>query len=150
MALYWIVLAMMLRLSPSEHPMLRHGTLATAITLVALEEPPLFASDASRERTAALLVAIAFRESSLTPSITGDGGHSVCAMQIYDGPKSLNDDPVACIRAGHRMLKTSIQVDRSHPVAHYARGPRYTSDEARRISADRMALAGYVQTASKR
>jgi len=140
-ALYWIVLSMMLRLSPTETPIARHGALATAITIVSLEDGPLFANDPDLERTAALLVAVAFRESSLTTSITGDGGRSVCAMQIYDGAKTLNDDPIACVRTGYRMLKTSIRVDRTNPVAFYARGPRFASEEARRISRDRMALA---------
>jgi len=140
-ALYWIVLSMMLRLSPTETPIVRHGALATAITIVSLEEGALFANDPDLERTAALLVAVAFRESSLTASIVGDGGHAVCAMQIYDGPRTLNDDPIACVRMGHRMLKTSIRVDRTNPIAFYARGPRFASEEARRISRDRMALA---------
>jgi len=140
-ALYWIVLSMMLRLSPTETPIVRHGALATAITIVSLEEGPLFANDPDLERTVALLVAVAFRESSLTASVTGDGGRAVCAMQIYDGPRTLNDDPIACVRTGHRMLKTSIRVDRMNPVAFYARGPRFASEEARRISRDRMALA---------
>ena len=141
MTLYWTVLAMMLRLSPSDQPMARHGALATAITIVVVEEGPLFANDADLERTAALLVAVAFRESSLTASILGDGGRSVCAMQIHGGDPSLNDDAVACVRTGHRMLKTSVRVDRANPVAFYARGPRFESEEARRISRDRMALA---------
>lgn len=139
--LYWTVIAMMLRLSPSDAPLERHNDLASAITIVASEEGPLFSDDASLERTSALLVAVAFRESSLRANVTGDGGHSVCAMQIYDGPKSLNEDPVACVRAGYRMIKTSIRVDRTNPIAFYARGPRYASEEARRISRDRMALA---------
>lgn len=141
MSLYWVVLAMMLRLSPSDDPIARHGALAVAITTVASEESPLFAGDESRERTAALLVAVAFRESSLNASITGDGGHSVCAMQIYDGGQALNEDPIACVRTGFRMLRTSIRVDRTNPVAFYARGPRWDSEGARRISRDRMALA---------
>ncbi len=140
-SLYWVVLAMMLRLSPAEHPIGRHGALAVAISTVVTEEGALFSSDETLERTSALLVAIAFRESSLTANILGDGGRSVCAMQIYGGAKSLNDDPIACIRAGYRMLRTSIRVDRENPVAFYARGPRYASEEARRISRDRMALA---------
>lgn len=139
--LYWVVLAMMLRLSPSETPIARHGALAVAISTVATEEGALFANDVDLERTVALLVAVAFRESSLTASILGDGGRSVCAMQIHGGDPALNDDAVACVRAGYRMLKTSVRVDRSNPVAFYARGPRFESEEARRISRDRMALA---------
>lgn len=146
MALYWIVLAMMLRLSPSDHPIVRHGTLATAIAIVVNEEPPLFVDDDTREKSAALVVAVAFRESSLRVDAIGDGGHSVCAMQIYDGPKTLSDDPIACVRTGYRMLRQSIRVDRKNPVASYARGPRWDTEEARRISRDRMALAHSLVT----
>jgi len=144
--LYVIVLAMMLRLSPSSDPIVRHGALASAIAIVVVEDGAIFADDASGERSAALLVAVAFRESSLTPRITGDGGHSVCAMQIYDGAKALNDDPIACVRAGYRLLRASARVDPLNPVAAYARGPRYRSEEARRISRDRMILARSLVT----
>lgn len=140
-ALYWVVLAMMVHLSPTDDPIVRHGELATAIAIVTSEEAPLFAGDVTRERTAALLVAVAFRESSLTASILGDGGRSVCAMQIHGGATQLNEDPIACVRTGYRMLRESIRVDRTNPVAFYARGPRYASEEAQRISRDRMALA---------
>ncbi len=141
MSLYGTVLAMMLKLAPSDDPIARHGALATAISVVATEEGALFANDPKLERTVSLLVAVAFRESSLTANIVGDGGRSVCAMQIHGGSASLNEDPIACVRVGHKMLKVSIGVDRTNPVAFYARGPRYTSEEARRISRDRMALA---------
>ncbi len=99
------------------------------------------AVNATSETEAAIFTSVAFRESSLINSLSGDGGHSVCAMQIYDGPKSLLDDPIACVERGARMLRDSRRVDPSHPIAFYARGPRYKSDVAQRISNDRMALA---------
>lgn len=145
-ALYLSILAMMLHLSPSENPEARHGQLAKAITLVATSEGPLFKDDTDLKKTTALLVAIAFRESSLTLNVVGDSGRSVCAMQIHNGPKSLLSDPVGCVREGYRILKESIRVDPTNPVAYYARGPRYTSEEARRISRDRMRLAHSLQS----
>ena len=78
-ALYWVVLAMMLRLSPSDDPIVRHGALAVAIATVVTDENPVFAGDDSRERTSALIVAVAFRESSLNASITGDGRSTTAA-----------------------------------------------------------------------
>ncbi len=90
---------------------------------------------------AAVFTAVTFRESSLRNDVTGDGGHSVCAMQIYDGPKSLLADPIACVATGARMLRESRRVDPANPIAFYARGPRYKSVEAQRISRDRMQLA---------
>lgn len=145
-ALYLSILAMMLKLSPSEHPEERHGELAKAITLVVTSEGALFKDDTDLSKTSSLIVAIAFRESSFTLNVTGDSGRSVCAMQIHNGPKSLLSDSVGCVREGYRILKESIKVDPSNPVAYYARGPRYTSDEARRISRDRMHLAHSIQS----
>ncbi len=99
------------------------------------------AVNAQNEMEAAVITAVAFRESSLINDKTGDGGHSVCAMQIYDGPKSLLADPLACVARGVTMLRESKRIDPANPIAFYARGPRYKSEEARRISRDRMALA---------
>lgn len=52
----------------------------------------------------------------------------------------LTRDPLACTRKAHAILKESIRIDRSHPVAFYARGPRFASPEAQRLSNDRMAI----------
>jgi hypothetical protein len=141
MNLYWLVLAMMTSLSPAQDPVMRHGRLATAIAVVASEEAPLFKNDEDRVRTVALLVAVAFRESSLQHDAVGDSGRSVCAMQIHGGNKSLLVDTPACVRTGLSMLQESIRVDRDEPVAFYARGPRYKSDEARSLSRDRVRLS---------
>ncbi len=99
------------------------------------------AFNVSSETEAAVVTAVAFRESSLRNDVTGDGGHSVCAMQVYDGPKGLLSDPIACVTRGLAMLRASRSVDPKHPLASYARGPRWRSIEAQRISNDRMALA---------
>jgi hypothetical protein len=141
MHLYWIVLWMMTFVSPSADPIARHGRLATAIVTVAWEEAPLFKGDTDRVRTVALLVAIAFRESSLQHDAVGDGGRSKCAFQIHGGDDALLDDTEACVRKGVSMLRESIRVDRSEPVAFYARGPRFESDEARSLSRDRVRLS---------
>ena len=88
----------------------------------------------SREE-AALITAVAYRESGLDNAAVGDHGRSVCAMQVLHGSPSLLTDPVACIRRGTLMLRASRAVDPANPVASYARGPRYQSDEARRMRA---------------
>lgn len=147
MALFATVLAMMLAVSPAADPIERHGELAAAITTVVAAEPPLYRDDDARVRTAALVVAIAFRESSLIVDKVGDGGKSVCAMQIYGGPRSLLVDPEACVRVGLAKLRDSISRDREHPVAAYAAGPRYQTERARRISRDRVALAARLARA---
>jgi hypothetical protein len=125
-ALYFTVLAWMQSLAPGREV----ESLAWAVAVTA-----------TSETEAAVFTAVAFRESSLINGVTGDGGHSVCAMQIYDGPKSLLEDPIACIERGARMLRESRRMDPKNPIAFYARGPKYKSEEAQRISRDRMALA---------
>lgn len=122
--------------------------LADAIVTVVSEEEPLFRGKDGRERTAALISAVAYRESGFDPKAVGDGGKSFCAMQIHEsagGTKSLLEDPVLCIRTGYRMLRTSIRVCREHPVAWYAEGPRgCTSSRGQWISRDRTNLANWA------
>jgi len=124
--LFFIVLTWMVGLAPGRDV----NELAWAVAV-----------NARSETEAAVLTAVAFRESSLRNDVTGDGGHSVCAMQIYDGPKTLLEDPIACVARGAKMLRASRRVDPENPIAFYARGPRWRSEEAKRISRDRMALA---------
>ena len=142
--LYWLVLTMMVSLSPSSSPILRHGQLATAITLTLQVEGPLFAHDDSLARSAALMVAVAYRESGLDPRAVGDSGQSFGAFQQHrssGGSLAETDDPLAQAVAAHRLIRSSITTDRAHPLAAYARGPAFRSLEAQRLSADRMALA---------
>jgi len=128
-----------------------HAALDAAITARVDAELPLFKDDADKRKTAALLVSISFRESSLRNDAIGDKGQSSCAFQIYlpsaqktregwSGPE-LRDDPIKCVTVAMRLLRESFRVDARNPVAFYARGPRWQAPEARRISADRMALA---------
>lgn len=124
--LYALTLSWMTFLAPQRD----HTELASAVATVA-----------SSEVEAALMTAVAFRESSLRNNITGDGGHSVCAFQIFDGPRSYLSDPLACAKRAAIMLRASAAVDPKYPVSFYARGPRYKSEEARRISLDRTQLA---------
>lgn len=129
-----------------------HAELGAAIAEVVEAEAPLFAADADRTRTAALVVAVAYREGSLRLRVDGDKRNgkatSFCTMQIHrssGGSPELNDDPAACIRAGLAMLRTSSRVCRAHPVAWYAEGPKgCTSPRAQRISRDRLWLARRV------
>ncbi len=128
--LYALVLSMMNSLAPSQDPLTRHGDLAAAIAAVSPDLP-----------TAALLVAVAYRESGLNTQARGDGGKSLGAFQAYLAPQSLLTDPEAQAQLALRMLQASARIDPAHPVAAYARGARHASREARRISDDRTALA---------
>lgn len=141
-----------------------------AVTLVAYDSDPLFSGDDGQERTLALMLAVAYREGSMIPSITGDGAclerkpvecsdkakcepmcvkkgppQSFCTFQIHvsaGGTQALADDIMACTRKGYAMLKSSIKACRAHPIAWYASGPRGCEDKrAQGISDDRMNLA---------
>lgn len=150
MVLYAIVLSMCSALVPSSNPVFRHGRLATAIAGVLERRGPLFSGDGSMHKTAALLVAVAFRESTLDVAAIGDHGHSFCAFQIHDsngGSASLCDSAESCVERAYDSLKVSMRYDAQHPIAFYARGPNgFGSLEAQRISNDRMALAKKLAT----
>jgi hypothetical protein len=142
MKILFFVLWAMSSLAPGRD----HAPLATAIAARVLAEPPLFRDDESKLRTAAYLVAIAFRESSLTVDIVGDHGRSFCAFQIHassGGTAALQTDPDACVATAFAMLRTSMRVCPSAPLAWYAEGGANacSSVRAQRISRDRMAIA---------
>jgi hypothetical protein len=121
---------------------------AEAVATVVREAPPLYRDDESRERTAALVVAVAWYESAFRLDAVGDQGRSVCAMQIYHGSRSLLTDPEGCIRAGLRKLRASIAACPDAPLAVYARG-KCRSAEGKRISAHRMQLANRLYRESR-
>lgn len=137
-------------------PQRTHDRLAQAIASSVEAAPPLFKGDDDRRRTSALLVAIAFRESSLRADAVGDhrAGKptSFCAFQInlpwghktaegWTG-EDLVEDPQKCVTAAMTMLRISMRVCPSSPLAWYAAGPIGCQDErAQRISRDRMAIA---------
>ncbi len=152
-SLFVTLLAFFTQLVPSETPLYRHGVLATATAIAIAEEDPLFIGDDDRTKTAALVAAVEFRESTLRADARGDHVKdkptSFCAMQIHvssGGSEALNDDPVLCVKTGIRLLRQSMRADRRYPIAFYARGSRGLEggekrEEARRISDDRMAIA---------
>lgn len=133
----WVLLAMLL-LAPGRD----HHELADAIERVTAEDGPVFAGPSGMQRTRALVVAVAYRESTFRLSAVGDGGHSVCAMQVWGGSRELLTDADACVREGLRRLRASVSQCPSHPVALYAAGPGgCSSSKAQRISFDRMHIA---------
>jgi hypothetical protein len=163
--IYLFALATMRWLAPEPSLEAEHATLARAMAEVIAEEPPLFRGDADRLRTTSLVLAVAFREGTFRTSVLGDCTESApgepcrgrprsyCTMQVnrtVGGSAELNDDPVLCIRKGLALLRASVHVSRTDPVAWYAAGPRlYTTDRARRISRDRMALARRILEKSR-
>ncbi len=136
MSILFFVLASMSSLAPGRD----HMANALAISTVVLEEPPLFRGDDDRRRTAALVVAIAFRESSFRNDVKSATNDS-CMMQINRRP-DLAEDPAACVRVAMTMLRESFRMCPEHPIAFYASGPGACSNvRAQRISRDRMAIA---------
>ena len=117
-----------------------HIESATAIARVVLAERPLFRDDDSRIRTAALITAMAFRESSFrndAKSKTNDH----CMLQVHARP-DLADDLEKCVRTAISMLRESFAACPDYPIAFYASGPGACSNvRAQRISRDRLALA---------
>lgn len=149
--LTWVVAASSL-LAPARP----HDQLAEAIASRASAEAPLFKGDEDRLKTSALLVAIAFRESSLRANAVGDhvGGKptSFCAFQIHvphgsrtaDGwtGEELAQDPDKCVTTAMHMLRESMRACPAHPLAFYASGPSGCDNaRAQRISRDRLAIA---------
>lgn len=114
--------------------------LARAIVDVVAERGPLFKGEDGERRTLALMVAVAYRESTFKADAIGDHGRSVCAFQILHGARSLLTDVRACTDAGYTQLAASVRACPGHPVAPYARGT-CESEDGRRISADRMRVA---------
>jgi hypothetical protein len=150
------LLAWVLAASATLVPSRTHDALASAIASRVEAEPALFKGDTDRLKTASLLVAMSFRESSLKADAVGDMRKgkptSFCAFQIHlpwgqktpEGWSSddLLQDPEKCVTVALRMLRESMRACPAHPIAFYAEGPAgCTSPRAQAISRDRLAIA---------
>ena len=111
----WILFLMLLLEPKSPHRATFDAT-AAAIAKVAADSP-LFAGPLGADRTAALMVSVAWFESRFQPDAVGDGKHSYCAFQINDSnfkalgvtKDDLQRDVLACARAAREMMRRSIQ-----------------------------------------
>ena len=136
MLILFFVLAAMSSLAPGRD----HIDAGTAIARVVMSEPPLFKDDPDRLRTAALIVAIGFRESSLRNDVKSKTDDH-CMMQINRRP-DLALDVEKCVRVAVSMLRESMRMCPEYPIAFYASGPGACENaRAQRISRDRMAIA---------
>jgi hypothetical protein len=133
--------------------------IAEAIASRVQSEPPLWREDLDRRKTAALLLAVAFRESSLRADAVGDRVRgqptSYCAFQIHlpfgaktaegwTGPELLQD-PDSCVVAALGIIRVSMRMCPEHPLAFYAEGPRgCASRRAQAISKDRVSIAQWL------
>lgn len=132
-------------------PQRDHSVLDAAIAARVEMEAPLFANDSDKRKTAAYLVAVAFRESSLQLDAVGDHGQSLCAFQIgrsSGGTVAMLTDADACVAKGFAMLRTSMRLCPAFPLAWYAAGgdgaKACASVHAQRLSRDRIALSKWL------
>jgi len=140
------VLALMLKAEPNHEQSPWRDTYASTAAAIAraADKHPLPLGDDSAERTAAMLVGVAFYESHFQQDAEGDriklaGGalgraRSVCAMQIHETNFAamkvtrgeLMGNIQRCVDTGLEMLHISFSVCRGKPleqrVAHYAGG----------------------------
>ena len=129
----WLIAAMLI-LQPNRD----HSKLAAATATVIASEAPLFADDDSRIRTASLMVAVAFRESSFrdVTSATHDHGY----FQLHDRAALLGHPEAQAREALHRLRDSLAKCS---GLQAYVGGKGGCHDaRATRISNDRLALAG--------
>jgi hypothetical protein len=138
------VLALVTALHPQASRVGDAGAVSRAIAQVVSSEDPL--PNMTRERTAALLVVMAWHESRFQMRVVGDHGRAFCAMQIHDAPWLANS-PVACIRAAMKHLRASMIACPDAPLAAYAGGCPYPS--ARAISTSRLREAEKLEEKAK-
>ena len=136
----------------------RYEDIAKDIQTVVSEEEPLFKGAYGRIRTASVILSIMFHESGFRKDVDlglgklakGDGGNSVCMMQLNIGKgrtfawntkklrpalpadppdevmagwnqKEISADRKKCIRAGYRIIKISFGAGRSLPMLDWLR-----------------------------
>lgn len=133
------VIAAMTAIAPTRD----HSELGGAIARVVESELPLFADDEDRRRTASLIVAISFRESSFRNDVVSRT-NDFCHLQV-NGRPDLAKDAEACTRVAMAMLRTSMRICPKSPLGWYAVGGpperACTSPRGLRISNDRLWLA---------
>lgn len=142
MVLHSFVLAAMSLLAPNRD----HTELASAIATVVETEAPLFRGDEDRSRTAAFMVAVAFREGSLRLDAVGDKGRALCTYQLWRAPREVLTDAHLCTSIAFARLRESMRAcGPTNPLGIYAAGPKGCSSKtAERISADRLWLAKHL------
>jgi hypothetical protein len=120
----WI-LVLMLALQPRAPWRDSYEETAKAIANVVTEEAPLFAGAEAKERTAALLVALAWAESRFDPKAVGDHGRSVGLYQIFSANLPTSEgfkredilgNPTNATRVALRMLRQSMNVCGKRPI----------------------------------
>jgi len=105
----WVV-SLMVALEPSAPWRATYEKTAEAIARVA-ESEPLF-EERGEQRTAALLVAVAWYESRLKPNAKSANGQWYCLYQVdkrhLPDPEKALTDPEVCTRAAIKIIKGSL------------------------------------------
>lgn len=114
------VLSLMIASQPSAPWRATYPDTAAAIA-DASEEAPVFAGAHGRERSAALLVSLAWFESRFDPHASGDHGESLGLFQInrhnFTVPAEIAmQDPYIAAREALRLVRESFRVCRGKPL----------------------------------
>lgn len=113
----WVV-GLLVALEPDAPWRPTYEKTAEAIARVA-ESDPLF-EDHGEERTAALLVSIAWYESRLKPDARSKNGQWYCLYQVdkrhLAEPEKALTDPEMCTRAALKIIRMSLTNCAKHPV----------------------------------
>jgi hypothetical protein len=108
----WVV-GLMVALEPSAPWRGTYEKSAEAIARVAESEPLWGASEQGEERTASLLVAIAWYESRLKPTAKSKDVQFLCLYQVdkrhLADPQKALDDPEVCTRAAIKIVRQSLE-----------------------------------------
>lgn len=113
----WVV-GLMAALEPSAPWRGTYEKTAEAIARVA-ESEPLF-EEKGEERTASLLVSLAWYESRFKANAKSSNGQWYCLYQIdkrhLADPEKALQDPEVCSRAAVKILRTSLKACEKHPL----------------------------------
>jgi len=109
----WI-LGLMTAMQPAAPWQATYKDTANAIAQVVVAEEPLFEGADGRERTAALMVSVAWFESTFKPGAVGDHGMSHGLYQVQGKGDLL--DPMDATRAALGMMRASMKVCRAKPI----------------------------------
>jgi hypothetical protein len=114
----WVV-GLMVALEPQAPWRPTFEKTAEAIARVAESDPLFDDKEKGEERTAALLVSIAWYESRLKPNAKSANGQWFCLYQVdkrhLPDPQKALDDPEVCTRAAIKIIKGSLAKCASHP-----------------------------------
>jgi hypothetical protein len=78
----------------------------------------------SREFDSVILVLTAVRESGMRARAVGDGGKSLCFMQLQLAPESVLSDAYECAMRGLAAIHRSVEACPESPLAPYMGGCR--------------------------